>query len=376
MKRVLFFSATYYDLPLSDNLKKKFQFLSEVSECTVVAFSNKNIEFQEENTNFYIYKQSSFRILNYLKILKKSYFDLNKIIKKQNIDIVAFQDPITSFLGFLRIKQSHPNIKIVLESHGDFINTLGMEKNLLLPSLYKKAFNSIAQYTIDNADIVRAVSSSTEEQVLSFNKSKNVVRFPAWIDFEVYKNVAPTREDNLIYKILFIGSVTDRKKPHMVIEALPKLNNKNVEFHIVGPTPNQQYLERIYNLIDEYNLEDKVFIHGIKDRDEVIEFYKTSNLMILPSVSEGLARVIFESQVTSCPVLVTDAPGMQDIVIDGQTGFVFESNNLESLVLKMNEVFDDYNQSIQIGRNAKDFILENFSEDKFKFSFKKIFDLV
>ena len=163
MKRVLFFSATYYNLPLSDNLKKKFQFLSEVSECTVVAFSNKNIEFQEENTNFYIYKQSSFRILNYLKILKKSYFDLNKIIKKQNIDIVAFQDPITSILGFLRIKQSHPNIKIVLESHGDFINTLGMEKNLFLPSLYKKAFNSIAQYTIDNADIVRAVSSSTEE---------------------------------------------------------------------------------------------------------------------------------------------------------------------------------------------------------------------
>ena len=308
--------------------------------------------------------------------MKKSYFDLNKIIKKQNIDIVAFQDPITSFLGFLRIKQSHPNIKIVLESHGDFINTLGMEKNLFLPSLYKKAFNSIAQYTIDNADIVRAVSSSTEEQVLSFNKSKNVVRFPAWIDFEVYKNVVPTREDNQIYKILFIGSVTDRKKPHMVIEALPKLNNKNVEFHIVGPTPNQQYLERINNLIDEHNLEDKVFIHGIKNRDEVVEFYKTSNLMILPSVSEGLARVIFESQVTSCPVLVTDAPGMQDIVIDGQTGFVFESNNLESLVLKMNEVFDDYNQSIQIGRNAKDFILENFSEDKFKFSFKKIFDLV
>ena len=376
MKRVLFFSATYYNLPLSDNLKKKFQFLSEVSECTVVAFSNKNIEFQEENTSFYIYKQSSFRVLNYLKILKKSYFDLNKIIKKQNIDIVAFQDPITSILGFLRIKQSHPNIKIVLESHGDFINTLGMEKNLFLPSLYKKAFNSIAQYTIDNADIVRAVSSSTEEQVLSFNKSKNVVRFPAWIDFEAYKNVVSTREDNQIYKILFIGSVTDRKKPHMIIEALPKLNNKNVEFHIVGPTPNQQYLERINNLIDENNLEDKVFIHGIKDRDEVIEFYKTSNLMILPSVSEGLARVIFESQVTSCPVLVTDAPGMQDIVIDGQTGFVFESNNLESLVLKMNEVFDDYNQSIQIGRNAKDFILENFSEDKFKFSFKKIFDLV
>jgi glycosyltransferase involved in cell wall biosynthesis len=98
--------------------------------------------------------------------------------------------------------------------------------------------------------------------------------------------------------------------------------------------------------------------------------------MILPSVSEGLARVIFESQVTACPVLVTDAPGMGDIVIEGQTGFIFESNNIESLASKINQVEENYDEAVHIGRNARDFILNNYSAENFKFSFKKIFDTV
>ena len=53
----------------------------------------------------------------------------------------------------------------------------------------------MASYTIKNADILRAVSSSTEEQALSFDTSKRVVRFPAWIDFEIFSNVKPLRNN-------------------------------------------------------------------------------------------------------------------------------------------------------------------------------------
>ena len=145
-----------------------------------------------------------------------------------------------------------------------------------------------------------------------------------------------------------------------------------------------EFLKSINYLVEENddfeiktkNVEDRVFIHGNKNRDEVKKFYSENNLMILPSVSEGLARVIFESQVTTCPVLVTDAPGMQDIVIDGQTGYVFESNNLNSMIKKINHVIQNYNEATSVGINAKEFILSNYSSDNFKFSFQKIFDTV
>jgi len=375
-KNVLFISPTFYSLPLTDNIIKKHQYLDEVANVTVLAFSSHKKVFKESETNFYFSKKIDSRIFNYFKILLLSYFQIPKLINKHNIDIVTFQDPITSFLGVYKIKKNFKNIKIVLESHGDFINTLQLERNLLFPNVYKKLFLKMASYTIKNADILRAVSSSTEEQALSFDTSKRVVRFPAWIDFEIFSNIQPTRSDEGNFKILFIGSITDRKKPHLIIEALPKLNDDKVELHLVGPTPNHKYLDELREKIISNKLEDRVYIHGTKSRDEVKEFYSESNLMILPSVSEGLARVIFESQVTACPVLVTDAPGMQDIVIDGQTGYVFESNDLKTMIEKIDYIIKNYSEATAVGKNAKDFILSNYSADNFKFSFQKIFDTV
>ncbi len=375
-KNVLFISPTFYSLPLTDNIIKKHQYLDEVANVTVLAFSSHKKVFKESETNFYFSKKIDSRIFNYFKILLLSYFQIPKLINKHNIDIVTFQDPITSFLGVYKIKKNFKNIKIVLESHGDFINTLELERNLLFPNVYKKLFLKMASYTIKNADILRAVSSSTEEQALSFDTSKRVVRFPAWIDFEIFSNIQPTRSDEGNFKILFIGSITDRKKPHLIIEALPKLHDDKVELHLVGPTPNHKYLDELREKIISNKLEDRVYIHGTKSRDEVKEFYSESNLMILPSVSEGLARVIFESQVTACPVLVTDAPGMQDIVIDGQTGYVFESNDLKTMIEKIDYIIKNYSEASAVGKNAKDFILSNYSADNFKFSFQKIFDTV
>jgi len=376
MKNVLFVSPTYYELPLNDNLKKKYKFLSDVANIFVFAFSDKKSFFKNNKTHFYLFKKNNIRILNYIKILYLTNFQIFRIIKDNKIDIVTFQDPITSFVGIRKLKKNHKDIKIVLESHGDFINTMRLEKNLMFPGVYEYLFKKIAKYTASNADILRAVSSSTENQILSFAKDKQVVRFPAWIDFEEYKNIIPKRNENKNFQILFIGSVTDRKKPHMIVDALPDLLNKDVELHIVGPTPNENYLSFLQAKIIDNKLKKRVFIHGVKNRDEVKEFYSKINLMILPSVSEGLARVIFESQVASCPVLVTDAPGMQDIVIDGQTGYIFKSNNQEALTEKINYILSNYEEAEMVGINAKEFILSNFSSDNFKFSFKKIFDTV
>jgi len=375
-KNVLFVSPTFYNLPLSENIIKKHKYLDEIANVTVLAFANQKKIFEESETNFYLSKKINSRFFNYLKILLISYFQIPKLINKHKIEIVTFQDPITSFLGVYKIKNKFKNVKIVLESHGDFINTLDLEKNLIIPQVYKKLFSKMASYTINNSDILRAVSSSTEEQALSFDPSKKVVRFPAWVDFEIFSNVKPLRNNDEVFKILFIGSVTDRKKPHLIVEAMNNINSQDVKLYIVGPTPNENYLSQLKKLIQEYDLIDQVSLTGSIDRKSVMDHYADTNLMILPSVSEGLARVIFESQVTACPVLVTDAPGMGDIVIDGQTGYIFESDNLESLTSKIQEIKNNYKDAIHVGNNAKDFILSNYSADNFKFSFKKLFDAV
>ena len=407
MKNVLFIAPTTYQLPLTENLKKKFITLSEVCNVSVLAFANSKTFLNETYGNFYLNKKIKNRLINYFRIIQISIFTTNKIIKKENIDIVCFQDPVSSFFSindflefvsvitilgtyafkflsidgisnfsilFLKVRRAE--VKIVVETHGDFIETLSLEKNLVLPRLYKKLFYIMAKYSIGKSNIIRAVSSSTEQQVLDIDSSKSVVRFPAWIDFKDFQNIEPKPLSKDKFNILFIGSVTDRKKPHMIIEAIQRINDKSYHLSIVGPAPNEKYFKELKDLIGKSDLQNQVSLIGPVDRESVKDYYSTSNLMILPSISEGLARVIFESQVAMCPVLVTDAPGMSDIVIDGQTGYVFESNNLDSLSLKIEYIKNNYDEASLVAKNAKGFILSNYSEDNFKFSFKKLFDTV
>ena len=376
MKNVLFIAPTTYQLPLTENLKKKFITLSEVCNVSVLAFANSKTFFNETYGNFYLNKKIKNRLINYFRIIQISIFTTHKIIKKENIDIVCFQDPVSSFFSILFLKVRRAEVKIVVETHGDFIETLSLEKNLVLPRLYKKLFYIMAKYSIGKSNIIRAVSSSTEQQVLDIDSSKSVVRFPAWIDFKDFQNIEPKPLSKDKFNILFIGSVTDRKKPHMIIEAIQRINDKSYNLSIVGPAPNEKYFKELKDLIDKLGLQNQVSLIGPVDRESVKDYYSTSNLMILPSISEGLARVIFESQVAMCPVLVTDAPGMSDIVIDGQTGYVFESNNLDSLSLKIEYINNNYDEASLVAKNAKGFILSNYSEDNFKFSFKKLFDTV
>ena len=376
MKNVLFVAPTTYQIPITENIEKKFKYLNEVCNLYIFAFADKKNYLTVGDTKLYLYKKLKNRILNYIKIFFLSVFTLPSVVKENNIEIISYQDPVSSFFSILALRIRNIKTKIIIETHGDFIETLSLEKNLLFPSIYKKVFISMAKYTLDKADKLRAVSSSTEAQVREINQNKEITRFPAWVDFDNYKDIEPVRENNKDFKILFIGSVTDRKKPHLIVEALNNIKSKEIKLFIVGPTPNESYLIKLKDLVKRYDLEEQVIFTGSVDRNSVMEHYAETNLMILPSVSEGLARVIFESQVAACPVLVTDAPGMSDIVIDGQTGYVFESNNLESLTNKIQEIKNNYEEAIHVGNNAKDFILSNYSADNFKFSFQKLFDTV
>ena len=67
-KNVLFFSPTFYDLPLNENIKKKYDNLSEVANVTVLAFSSQKKIHSESKTTFYLNKKNNSRIFNYLKI--------------------------------------------------------------------------------------------------------------------------------------------------------------------------------------------------------------------------------------------------------------------------------------------------------------------
>tara|TARA_B100000900_G_scaffold402624_1_gene408688 strand:- start:174 stop:1307 length:1134 start_codon:yes stop_codon:yes gene_type:complete len=375
MNKVLFISPTVYSNPITKDIQKKFQSLSKVCNPTVFAFSEEKFNSVVEGVETIFNKKNKNRFFNYLKIIFLFFFEIPKIVKDQNIEIVCLQDPITGFFTIFSLKIRKLPVKIVVETHGDFINTIGLEKNLLIPKLYTLIFSYLAKYSIKNADLIRSISDFTEKQALNFGYQGLFVRFPAWINIDNYLNADTKRLSTDTFKIIFVGSVTERKNPKIIIESLETID-EDISLEIIGQTPNLKYLKELNKLVASSKHAKSITMTPFIKAEELILKYSSANLFILPSKSEGLGRVIIEAQSTACPVLVSSNTGMTDLIIENETGYIFENNNKNDLTKKIQYIIDNYESALQIGLNSKDFVKENQSVTNFEFGYKKLIDLV
>ena len=375
MNKVLFVAPTKYKYPINEDLKSKFVILSEICKPFIFAFSDKKKTTTVGNTNLILNKKLNNRLLNYLKIIYLFAFIVPKKIKQYQIDIVCLQDPVTSYFAIKSLKLRNSKVKIVLESHGDFIETIALEKKLLIPSIYKILFKLFSSYSVKNADQIRSISSFTEEQVKAYGYQGNFVRFPAWINLDKFLNAKVTRDSNNDFKIIFVGSVTERKNPELIVKAISEIDGE-ISLEIIGPTPNKSYLNKLKESIHNSQHKENILLTPFTALDELIKKYSNANLFILASKSEGLGRVVIEAQATACPVLVSSNTGAVDLIIDNETGYIFENDNLNDLKDKIKNIIDNQLYSVQVGVNGKSFVTQNHTIENFKFGYKKLFDLV
>ena len=375
MNKVLFVAPTKYKYPINEDLKSKFVILSEICKPFIFAFSDKKKTTTVGNTNLILNKKLNNRLLNYLKIIYLFAFIVPKKIKQYQIDIVCLQDPVTSYFAIKSLKLRNSKVKIILESHGDFIETIALEKKLLVPSIYKILFKLFSSYSVKNADQIRSISSFTEEQVKAYGYQGNFVRFPAWINLDKFLNAKVTRDSNNDFKIIFVGSVTDRKNPELIVKAISEIDGE-ISLEIIGPTPNKSYLNKLKESIHNSQHKENILLTPFTALDELIKKYSNANLFILASKSEGLGRVVIEAQATACPVLVSSNTGAVDLIIDNETGYIFENDNLNDLKDKIKNIIDNQLYSVQVGVNGKSFVTQNHTIENFKFGYKKLFDLV
>ena len=375
MNKVLFVAPTKYKYPINEDLKSKFVILSEICKPFIFAFSDKKKTTTLGNTNLILNKKLNNRLLNYLKIIYLFAFIVPKKIKQYQIDIVCLQDPVTSYFAIKSLKFRNSKVKIILESHGDFIETIALEKKLLVPSIYKILFKLFSSYSVKNADQIRSISSFTEEQVKAYGYQGNFVRFPAWINLDKFLNAKVTRDSNNDFKIIFVGSVTDRKNPELIVKAISAIDGE-ISLEIIGPTPNKSYLNKLKESIHNSQHKENILLTPFTALDELIKKYSNANLFILASKSEGLGRVVIEAQATACPVLVSSNTGAVDLIIDNETGYIFENNNLNDLKDKIKNIIDNQLYSVQVGVNGKSFVTQNHTIENFKLGYKKLFDLV
>ncbi|NLE83213.1 MAG: glycosyltransferase family 4 protein [Chloroflexi bacterium] len=138
-----------------------------------------------------------------------------------------------------------------------------------------------------------------------------------------------------------IGLLIERKGFHFLIEAMPGVlkQHPDSELIIAGEGPYRPMLEK---QIEEFGLQNYVKLLG--NQPDPRSWLERMDLFVLPSLVEGLPTVIIESMARGVPVVASEIPGNNELIDDGQTGWLFKSASPEDLADTIVQAFTDPRQ--------------------------------
>ena len=153
---------------------------------------------------------------------------------------------------------------------------------------------------------------------------------------------APPRElearQKAPFMLLAVGRLHAVKDHAFLLRACTRLQSCGVDFHcvIAGDGPERRNLE---NFISRHALTSHVTLLGHVPRDEMSGWYGVADLVVLTSRSEGIPLVLMEAMARGKLVLAPAITGIPELVIAGQTGFLYQPGSLGDFVTQLMEIY-------------------------------------
>ncbi|MCL1970092.1 MAG: glycosyltransferase family 4 protein [Candidatus Bathyarchaeota archaeon] len=162
--------------------------------------------------------------------------------------------------------------------------------------------------------------------------------------------------------VLFVGNLIPRKGLMYLIEAAQRVVKTylDTQFIIVGDGPLRVQL--IDKLIDVNLLGNFTFMSGLTD-DELAAMYGCSDVFVLPSIQEGQGIVLLEALSSGKPVVAFDIGGVNEVVINGETGLLARNRNSEELAEALLRLLGNFELRQRLGLAGRRVIEDNFTWD-------------
>ena len=220
--------------------------------------------------------------------------------------------------------------KTMVSLRGRLINITPLtEANL--KALYHKTFPKVNQF--------HAVTHHIKKQAMIYGAAEDkikVIYSGVEVDtFELFKKKDYSRGETL--NMLSVGRQHWKKGYNYALEALRVVldNDIKASFTIIGAADSEEIIYTVHDL----NIKDDVSLTSKMDYKDVLKEMQKADVLVLPSVSEGLANVVIEAMALGLPVISTNAVGMSELVIHKETGLLFENrdvNNLAEIIMNFN----------------------------------------
>ncbi|MCT8138920.1 N-acetyl-alpha-D-glucosaminyl L-malate synthase BshA [Anaerobacillus sp. CMMVII] len=279
------------------------------------------------------------------------------VAQREQLDILHVHYAIPhAICAFLAKEMVGGNLKIVTTLHGTDITVLGNDHSL----------SEIIRFGIEKSDAVTAVSvdliEQTEQLLHTTSPIEPVYNF---IDQRVYykKECGCLRKEYKIADhekvIIHVSNFRSVKRVPDVVRSFAKIiEHVDAKLLLLGDGPEYS---KVCQLVKQLGIQDKVLFLG--NQKHVADFLSISDLMMLLSEKESFGLVLLEAMACQVPVIGTNAGGIPEVIADGETGFICNVGDVDTIAARAIEILTNDELHEQMAKKSLIRAKEHFSQE-------------
>lgn len=264
-----------------------------------------------------------------LKIIRniRSFFQLMKIVKENNIDTVHCHNPVGGLLGrAISMFYIERKITTIYTAHGFHFYEGAPLKNWLL-------YYPVERFMARFSDVIITINKEDYQSANKFRLRKNgkIYQIPGvGVHTKKFQLNASQRmqlrekmgipEDSFF--VLSVGELNDNKNHQIVLDAISKMKNCNILYGVCGSGTGEYKLKK---LSETLKVENKFRLFGFCTN--IPEMLRCADCFVFPSKREGFGIAAVEAMAGGVPLITSDCRGTREYMRHEETGYICYQNS-------------------------------------------------
>lgn len=215
-----------------------------------------------------------------------------------------------------------------------------------MPLIQKLIIWFIAKYLINDRKKIVTVS---QYSAMKISRMMGVSTEFIEVIYNQWNEIVEQQSLNSQPVVLTVGHVVEYKNPHLWLRVAQKVieQNGSARFIWVG---DGAMLTLMRDQVIQLNLNNNISFPGFSD--QVGNFYSQSCIYFQPSIIESHGKCVVEAMGYGLPCIVSNVGGMPESVINGETGFICEPNDVEGFSQKILLCLENKEMAENLGSNG------------------------
>lgn len=289
-------------------------------------------------------------------------------------DIVHSQ---TEFTMFIQAKKIAKDLDIPLlhtyhTVYEDYTHYFSLNKKI-----GKELAKQFTKQIIKNTDGVVVPTNKIYNLLTEYNIHEDIYVAPTGInvnklsecdDFDIRSGYKIPEDKHIV---LFLGRIGKEKNITEILQYLENINRDDIVFIIAGAGP---FLSELKDICSNSKIRDRLIFTGMIDSSKVGNFYSKADVFVSASTSETQGLTFIESMACSTPIICRHDDCLDGVLIEGKTGFGYDTE--EEFIDYLNQILDNEKLRAKMGKNCKQLVDENYTEDSFANKIEQIYKKV